>query len=213
MHAQIVDSPPLGGLVEIAPGLTLPGVVMTFDANEEIYAEGQPADFVYRVITGAVRTTRLLSDGGRQIGAFYLPGDVFGMQCGERHRFSAEAVTLSEVALVRRSALERAAESDSVTARRLWSLTSHELEDIQDHMFLLGRKDAAARVGQFLLRLATRASSPIVELPMSRGDIADHLGLTLETVSRTMSQLARDRAIALPSARRVVLCDPMALAA
>ena len=213
MHVEIIDSPALGGVVEIAPGLTLPGVTMTFDANEGIYAEEQPADFVYRVISGAVRTTRLLSDGGRQIGAFYLPGDVFGMQCGERHRFSAEAVMLSEIALVRRSALERAAESDSVTARRLWSLTSHELEDIQDHMLLLGRKDAAARVGHFLLRLATRASSAVVELPMSRGDIADHLGLTLETVSRTMSQLARDRAIALPSARRVVLRDPMALAA
>jgi CRP/FNR family nitrogen fixation transcriptional regulator len=213
MHLKIVDSPPQGGLVEIAPGLMLGGVAMNFGANEEIYAEGQPADFVYRVISGAVRTTRLLSDGGRQIGAFYLPGDVFGVQCGERHRFSAEAVTLSKVASVRRSALERAAEIDSVTARQLWSLTSLELEDIQDHMLLLGRKDAAARVGHFLLRLATRASSEVVELPMSRGDIADHLGLTLETVSRTMSQLARDRAIALPSARRVVLRDPMALAA
>jgi CRP/FNR family nitrogen fixation transcriptional regulator len=213
MHLKIVDSSPQGGLVEIAPGLMLGGVAMNFGANEEIYAEGQPADFVYRVISGAVRTTRLLSDGGRQIGAFYLPGDVFGVQCGERHRFSAEAVTLSKVASVRRSALERAAEIDSVTARQLWSLTSLELEDIQDHMLLLGRKDAAARVGHFLLRLATRASSEVVELPMSRGDIADHLGLTLETVSRTMSQLARDRAIALPSARRVVLRDPMALAA
>lgn len=213
MHLKIVDSAPFGGVVEIAPGLTLAGVATTFAANEEIYAEGRPADFVYRVISGAVRTTRLLSDGGRQIGAFYLPGDVFGMQCGEKHRFSAEAVTLSEIASVRRSALERAAEIDSVTARQLWSLTSHELEGIQDHMLLLGRKDAAARVGHFLLKLATRSSSVVVELPMSRGDIADHLGLTLETVSRTMSQLARERAIALPSARRVVLCDPMALAA
>jgi len=213
MHAEIVDPPALGGgLIEISPGLALPGVAMTFAANEEIYAEEQPVDFVYKVISGAVRTTRMLSDGGRQIGAFYLPGDVFGMQCGERHRFSAEAVTLSEIALVRRSTLERAAESDSVTARRLWSLTSHELEEIQDHVLLLGRKDAATRVSHFLLRLAMRVSSPIVELPMTRGDIADYLGLTLETVSRTMSQLARDQAIALPSARRVVLWDPAALA-
>jgi CRP/FNR family nitrogen fixation transcriptional regulator len=80
-------------------------------------------------------------------------------------------------------------------------------------MLLLGRKNAAERVGSFLLKLAKRASSGIVELPMTRCDIADHLGLTLETVSRTMSQLARDQAIALPNARRVVLTNPAALLA
>jgi CRP/FNR family nitrogen fixation transcriptional regulator len=201
-----------GELYEIAPDLELPGFAMTFDANEEIFGEEEPADFVYKVVSGAVRTTRLLSDGRRLIGAFHLPGDVFGRECGETHRFSAEAVAPSQIALIRRSALERAAERDSGVARQLWSLTSHELEDLQDHMLLLGRKNAAERVGSFLLKLAKRASSAIVELPMSRGDIADHLGLTLETVSRTLSQLARDQAIALPSARRVVLRNPAALA-
>jgi CRP/FNR family nitrogen fixation transcriptional regulator len=202
-----------GKMFEIAPDLELPGFAMTFDANEEIFGEEEPADFVYKVISGAVRTTRLLSDGRRQIGAFHLPGDVFGRECGQTHRFSAEAVAPCEIALIRRSAIERAAERDSGAARRLWSLTSHELEDLQDHMLLLGRKNAAERVGSFLLKLAKRASSAIIELPMSRGDIADHLGLTLETVSRTLSQMARDQAIALPSARRVVLRNPDALAA
>ncbi|HEY2481394.1 MAG TPA: helix-turn-helix domain-containing protein [Caulobacteraceae bacterium] len=211
MVADTGGSPTPGTLIEIAAGLALPGVAMTFAANEGIFTEGRPADFVYRVASGAVRTTRLLSDGSRQIGAFYFAGDVFGMQCGARHRFSAEAITLSEIAFVRRSALEDAAERDSAAARRLWTLTSHELEDLQDHMVLLGRKEAAARVGCFLLKLAARASSPVVELPMSRGDIADHLGLTLETVSRTMTQLARAHAIALPSARCVILCDAAAL--
>jgi CRP/FNR family nitrogen fixation transcriptional regulator len=201
-----------GKLIEIAADLALPGFAMNFDPNEEIFGEEEPADFVYKVISGAVRTTRLLSDGRRQIGAFRLPGDVFGLECGEVHRCSAEAVAPSEIALVRRTALERAAERDSGAARGLWSLTSHELEDLKDHMLLLGRKNAAERVGSFLLKLAARASSAIVELPMSRGDIADYLGLTLETVSRTLSQLVRDQTISLPSARRVVLRDAAALA-
>jgi CRP/FNR family nitrogen fixation transcriptional regulator len=203
----------VGKPIELAPGLELPGFSMAFDPNEEIFGEEEPTDFVYKVISGAVRTTRLLSDGRRQIGAFYMPGDVFGLERGETHRFSAEAIALSEVALVRRSALERAAERDGAAARKLWALTSHELEDLQDHMLLMGRKNAAERVGSFLLKLARRGASGVIELPMSRGDIADHLGLTLETVSRTLSQMARDQSISLPSARRVVLRNPGALLA
>jgi CRP/FNR family nitrogen fixation transcriptional regulator len=198
---------------ELAPGLDLPGFAMTFEPNEEIFGEEESADFVYKVISGAVRTTRLLSDGRRLIGAFYMPGDVFGRELGETHRFSAEAIAQSEVALIRRSAVERAAERDGAAARSLWELTSHELEDLQDHMLLMGRKNAAERVGSFLLKLARRASSGVVELPMTRCDIADHLGLTLETVSRTLSQMARDQWISLPSARRVVLRNPGALLA
>lgn len=199
--------------VEIAPDLVLPGFTLAVETNAAIFTEQDPADYVYVVISGAVRTSRYLGDGRRQIGAFHLPGDVFGLQCGVSHRFTAEAVVRSEVAVVRRAALEQAAERDSATARRLWSLTAHELEVLQDHVRLLSSKSAAERVGSFLLRLATRTPSTVVELPMSRGDIADHLGLTLETVSRTFSQLAREETIDLPSARRVVVRDPHALAA
>jgi CRP/FNR family nitrogen fixation transcriptional regulator len=203
----------VGRLIALAPGLELPGFTLTVDPNEEIYGEEEGADFVYKVVSGAVRTTRLMSDGRRQIGAFHMAGDVFGLESGPTHRFSAEAIAPSEIALFRRNVLERAAESDSHAARQLWALTSHELEDLQDHMLLLGRKNAAERVGTFLLKLAKRASSGVVELPMTRGDIADHLGLTLETVSRTISQLVREQAIALPNARRVVLRNPGALLA
>jgi CRP/FNR family nitrogen fixation transcriptional regulator len=199
--------------VEFAPDLALPGLTMSFRANEEIFGEEEPADFVYAVISGAARTSRLLNGGRRQIGAFHLPGDVFGLQRGAARRFTAEAIVPSEIAQVRRTTLEQAAERDSTAARRLWSLTAHELERLQDHMFLLGSKSATERVGSFLLRLAARTSSAIVDLPMSRSDIADHLGLTLETVSRAMTQLVRDQVIALPSARRVVVRDLGALAA
>jgi CRP/FNR family nitrogen fixation transcriptional regulator len=203
----------LDRIIVLAPGLALPGFTITVDPNQEIFGEEEPAASVYKVVSGAVRTTRLLSDGRRQIGAFHLAGDVFGLESGPLHRFSAEAIAPCEIAVVRRSALERAAERDSGAARQLWALTSHELEDLQDHMLLLGRKNAAERVGSFLLKLARRASSAVVDLPMSRGDIADHLGLTLETVSRTISQLVRERAISLQGARRVIVNDPGALLA
>jgi CRP/FNR family nitrogen fixation transcriptional regulator len=112
-----------------------------------------------------------------------------------------------------RGALERVAERDGDAARQLWALTSRELANLQDHMLILSHKHAAERVGAFLLNLSRKAASSTVELPMSRGDIGDHLGLTLEMVSRTLGQFARDNVIALPSARRVVLRDTTALVA
>ena len=182
-------------------------------ANEEIFGEEDPADFVYRVLSGAVRTTRLLNDGRRQIAGFHLPGDVFGFERGRTHRFSAEAIARSEIALVRRSVIEHAAERDGDAARQLWLLACGELEILQDHVLLLGHRNAADRVEGFLQHLSRRCLSTIVDLPMSRSDIGDYLGLTLETVSRTLSQFARVKIIALPSARRVVLRDSAALAA
>jgi CRP/FNR family nitrogen fixation transcriptional regulator len=197
-------------LVSVAPGLALPGVSMNFDANEEIFGEDRTADFVYAVVSGAVRTTRLLSDGRRQIAGFHLPGDVFGFERGRRRRFSAAAITPSEIAVVRRSAVEFAAERDGEAARQLWALACRELEILQEHVLLLGHRNAADRVEGFLRQLAQRRSSAIVDLPMSRSDIGDYLGLTLETVSRTLSQFARVKIIAMPSARRVVLCEAVA---
>ena len=118
---------------------------------------------------------------------------MFGIERGEVHRFSAEAIAPSEVALVRRSALERAAERDAA-ARKLWALTSHELEDSQDHM-LMGRKNAAERVGSFLLAGPARARG-VVEPPMSRGDIADHLGLDAGDSPRTLARWFATRRLA-----------------
>ena len=202
-----------GQLFQVAPGLPLPGVSVIFDANEQIFGEDRPADFIYKVLSGSVRTTRLLSDGRRQIAGFHLPEDVFGFERGRTHRFSAEAIVSSQIALVRRSAVERAAERDGDSARQLWSLACRELEILQDHVLLLGHRNAADRVEGFLHQLSRRGSSAIVELPMSRSDIGDYLGLTLETVSRTLSQFARVKIIGLPSARRVVLREFADLAA
>jgi CRP/FNR family nitrogen fixation transcriptional regulator len=218
LQAQIGSAPgAVGGQpgkpIELAPGVALAGFTMKFDRNEEIFAEEEEADFVYKVISGAVRDVRILSDGRRQIGAFHLAGDVFGLECGETHLYSAEAVVDSEIALVRRAALDKAADQDGATARKLWGLTSLDLVRLQDHMLLLARKTALERVAAFLIRLSSRrpARAPL-ELPMSRSDIADHLGLTIETVSRTFTQLERDRAISMTSARHIVLHDRLALA-
>jgi len=201
-----------GRAFRFAEALELPGFSMRFDRDEEIFGEGESADFVYMVVSGAARGFRILNDGRRQITGFHLPGDVFGMEtCGE-HRSSAEAIAPSEVALVRRSAIDRAAATDVAAARQLWALTAGDLDRLRDHMMLLGRKCAAERVGSFLLEMARRAPAERgTQLPMSRSDIADYLGLTIETVSRTLTQLERDRTISIPSARCIVLHDRAAL--
>ena len=187
------------------------GAVMPFVRNSEVFGEAEPADYIYKVVTGAVRTYRILSDGRRQIGAFYLPGDIFGLEAGDAHHFSAEAITSSTIRIVKRNALLTLAASEPARARELWTLIAGELERMQDHAVLL-IKSAQERVASFLLELAQRLStSEIVELPMSRHDIADYLGLTIETVSRTLAQLEGDATIALPSARRIVLRNRGAL--
>jgi CRP/FNR family nitrogen fixation transcriptional regulator len=218
LQAQVGSAPhAVGGQtsksIELAPGVALACFTMRFDRNEEIFAEEEEADFVYKVVSGAVRDVRILSDGRRQIGAFHLVGDVFGLECGETHLYSAEAVVDSEIALVRRSALDKAAEQDGAAARKLWELTSRDLLRLQDHMLLLGRKNALERVASFLIRMSTRgAAGEVVDLPMSRSDIADYLGLTIETVSRTFTQLERDRAISMPSSRHILLHNRLAMA-
>jgi len=189
----------------------LMGSHMKFAPNEEIFGENEPADYVYKVTTGAVRTYKILSDGRRQIGGFYLPGDIFGLEVGKTHQFSAEAINHATVAVIRRSAVVALAERDCEVARELWSFTGRELHRVQEHMTLM-IKSAQQRVAYFLLEMSARlAAADAFKLPMSRQDIADYLGLTIETVSRTMTQLASDRTIGLSSARQIVLHNRSAL--
>ena len=206
--------PPAGRTVEIAPGVTMACLTMTFSRNEEVFADEESADFVYKVISGTVRAVRILRDGRRQVGAFHLAGDVFGLECGEVHRHSAEAVTDCEIALVRRSALERAAQADGGIARALWRATSGDMQRLQDHMMRLGRETALERVVSFLIEVSSRcAGQSRINLPMCRTDIADYLGLTIETVSRTLTELERNRVISMPSSRCIELLGDLALAA
>ena len=185
------------------------GLVATefsYSKDEEIYGEDEPAEYVYQVIRGAVRTYKLLSDGRRQIGAFLLPGDVFGLESGTAHRLAAEAIIDTTVRLVKRRSLEQAAGVDVQVARHLWTMTTGDLRHAEDHMLLLGRKNALERVANFLLEMDRRlAVAGLMALPMCRRDIGDYLGLTLETVSRALSQLHNEGVLGFSGARQIVL--------
>ncbi|QRE75949.1 helix-turn-helix domain-containing protein [Methylobacterium aquaticum] len=202
----------LGPVFEAAPALrsrqdgTDAGTRRRFEAGEEIYAEGDRVVHFYKVVSGAVRTYRLLSDGRRQIDGFHLPGDIFGLEAGAERRTGADALTGTTLAAFRRGDREALTGGAGALAQEVVAAMLRALERAQDHMMLLGRKSARERVASFLLGLAERAGTDgAIALPMSRTDIADHLGLTIESVSRTLTRLERDGVIALPAHRRTVL--------
>jgi CRP/FNR family nitrogen fixation transcriptional regulator len=188
------------------------GPVLYFAANSEIYCEGDENKSYYKVVSGVVRTCKFLNDGRRQIDAFYVAGDVFGIEAGSEYRLSAEAVADCTVISYRRRNLETMAAADGRLAQHFFSYAMQCLERAQKHSLLLGRRGAAEKLAVFLLEMADRSpGDEVIDLAMSRQDIADYLGLTIETVSRTLSQLERDAVIALPTARRIRLKNRMAL--
>jgi CRP/FNR family nitrogen fixation transcriptional regulator len=219
MHTQTISVPAVKVLnaphpIAASPDqfnviVTCSGVIATefsYKKDEEIYGEDEPSDYVYQVIRGSVRSYKLLSDGRRQIGAFYLPGDIFGLESGPVHRLTAEAVSDTTVRLVKRRSLEQAASITVQVAQSLWAMTAGELRHAEDHMLLLGRKNAMERVASFLLEMDRRlAKTGMMALPMCRRDIGDYLGLTLETVSRTLSQLHNEGVLGFSGARQIVL--------
>jgi CRP/FNR family nitrogen fixation transcriptional regulator len=195
-------------------GVALNGTAIRFPPDRQIYAEGDEARSFYKVVRGVLRTCRFLSDGRRQIDAFHIEGDVFGFEAGADHRLSAEAVSDCSVIAFRRRGLEAILAQDARLGRWFFSHAMTSLARAREHSLLLGRGSAAVKISAFLLEVAEREGcDSVVELAMSRQDIADYLGLTIETVSRTMSQLEREGTIGLPTARRVMLKNRMALRA
>ena len=179
---------------------------VSYKKGNEIFGEKEPADYVYQIVTGAVRSYKLLSDGRRQIGAFHLAGDIFGLEIGSDHRFTAEAIVDTTVRLMKRRSLELVAESDLTVARNLLSMTTSNLRHAEDHMLLLGRKTSLERVAAFLIEMDRRSTAAgILALPMCRRDIGDYLGLTLETVSRALSQLHSEGVLGFSGARQIIL--------
>lgn len=202
--------PPVLAAIELRTesGASAPcGSLRRLSKNEELFAEGDATSFFYKVVSGAVRTCKLLDDGRRQINAFHLAGDIFGLESGAEHRFSAEAAGENTCVLVcRRSAIETEAWTDGAFGRQIISAMMRALERAQDHMLLLGRKSAMEKIATFLLDMADRTEEDgCFDLPMSRSDIADHLGVTIETVSRSLTQLERDGIIGLPERRRTIV--------
>src|SRR5262245_38427147 len=209
--AAALRQAPRAGKDMPADTIELMGALVPFTRNAEIYGENEPAEYLYKVVSGAVRTYKVLVDGRRQIGGFYLSGDMFGLETGDEHTFSAEAITDCKIIVIKRSAVVALAARHNEVARQMWELTARELQRTQDRMLALIRS-AQERVAGFLLEMADRASNGgAVELPMSRQDIADYLGLTIETVSRTLTQLEKSATIELPTSRRIVLRNRSAL--
>ncbi|GAB5470734.1 MAG: helix-turn-helix domain-containing protein [Rhodospirillales bacterium] len=183
-----------------------------FAAGQGLFDEGEPARHVFNVTEGAVKIFKLLSDGRRQVTGFLFAGDFLGLASGEAYAYSAEAVTGTKLCRFQRSQLEQVLRRYPEMERRLLEIAGHELAEAQDQMLLLGRKTAKERIASFLLLLSRRAeaggrSADPVQVPMSRNDIADYLGLTTETVSRTITKLKSDGLIELQAGGLIRLAD------
>ncbi|MBB3808557.1 helix-turn-helix domain-containing protein [Pseudochelatococcus contaminans] len=195
------------------------GTQVVIPRNGELYAEDQTVDTVFRVESGVVRTCKILNDGRRQIDGFYVAGDIVGLEMRSRHAYYAEAISRTTLRAVRLRTLRSRLEMDGGMSSALWDMTALELHRSQEHNLLLGRRSAQERVACLLLSMAQRLACDgaaekgalTIELPMSRQDMADYLGLTIETVSRTFTQLEATGVIALISARKVRLCNRAAL--
>ena len=183
-------------------------------AGETVFLDDDPAGEVFEVAAGVVRLCRLLPDGRRAVLGFRFAGEVFGLCPGEAYGCTAEAVTDATLRCSRRRALDAAAERSPELRRRLTAELWRELGAAQAALLALGRKAACERVAGFLVALWRRAGTADgVDLPMGRLDMADHLGLTIETVSRAMTELRKKGVIALPTAYRVAVLKPAALLA
>lgn len=188
------------------------GQVMHFGRGAEIFGQGEKADSLYKVVSGWVRTYRILRDGRRQVEGFYLAGEYFGIEAGGHHRASAEALGPATVQVVRRTALNDLAARRGDVAATLFRLAMQGLERANEHVAMLSHKTACERVAGFLLDIAERADVRSgLELPMSRQDMADYLSLTIETVSRTLSQLQAEGLIEIPKSRNIILRNREAL--
>ena len=178
--------------------------------NKIIFNKGEPAEYLYKVESGCIRTYSEFDGGLRRIHAFYFAGDYFGMEPGEAHSLSAQAVTASSLRLIKMRALMARAARDIEMVKFLLAITTSELQRTQSHNLLL-LKGARERIIDFLLDLQRRKQNGSeIDLPMPRRDIADYLGLTIETVSRALTRLRNTSAISLLSSRRVILRDPPA---
>lgn len=182
-------------------------VPLNFARNSEIFAEGEASGYVYKIVSGVVRVSKLLPDGRRQISAFHLPGDMFGFEVDDVHHVSAEAIGPVKIVAYKWQNLV-SAPSSSGFVHELLNRTMIGLRQTQDHLLLLGRKNALERLAAFLLEMARRTGSDrTLQLAMPRHDIADYLGLTLETVSRMFAELKDAGIIRLESARQISVLD------
>lgn len=189
---------------------TRPAALQRMAPGSILFSEGDEAEGVFEVVSGTLRLYKVLIDGRRQIIGFVSGGQLLGLAAQRQYLCTAEAVTPLTLRRYQRPAFERRIDEEPGLARRLLTAVSNELRMAQDQMVLLGRKSASEKVASFLLSLAAHEDGEHddhVDLPMGRGDIADYLGLTVETVSRTFTRLKSDGLIALPTPASVEILD------
>jgi CRP/FNR family transcriptional regulator, anaerobic regulatory protein len=200
---------PFGRATEQAPTLKdlfTGELTETFTAGEALFWEGDEAGQIFEVLEGVVRVYRIMSDGRRAIMGFVHPGDVLGVSFQHRYLFTAEAVTEIKVRRFARGRFFAIINESPALRPQLFAILCDEMSAAQDQMLLLGRKTAEERVVSFLLAIhRKRAKGAEIELPMSRQDMADYLGLTIETVSRMMTSLTRRGLIAVGARHTVTL--------
>ncbi|HVJ51849.1 MAG TPA: helix-turn-helix domain-containing protein [Aliidongia sp.] len=216
IHAALAGAPSWAPVAEDAAstqgGLRPIGPAIRFAQDQEIYGEGDDAEIFFKVVSGVVRTCKFLSDGRRQIEAFHVAGDLLGFEPGPGYSLTAEAVCECVLVPYRRRSVEALLMTDEAVSRQVFSHAMRSLSRAQEHSLLLGRRSALEKVAAFLIDWAQYSPDRnLATLAMTRLDMADYLGLTIETVSRTLSQLERDALIELPATRQIRLKDLAAL--
>jgi len=186
------------------------GVTLRFARNETIYTKGDEARFSYKVIEGAVRLSRIFADGRRQIVNFFLPDETFGIELSDEYSATAESV--GDVVTLRcpRLCISQMTEGDPDISQKRLAMFSRSLAAAERHVAMLGHQSAKERVASFFMALEMQRrtdNSHTLDLPLSRQDIADYLGLTIETTCRALSELMRLNIITTPSRRRIVIRD------
>jgi len=185
---------------------------MRYRRNQVIACEGDTTEYVFLVVSGVVRRCRTFRDGTRGITAFHLPGEMFGWTYNAVHVLSVEAASDAIVLFIKCNALQASAAQNTAMANFLLAHTAAELQSVQKRSLLMGR-DAKFRLVSFLTDLASRMEgSSQIELLMPHQDIADYLGMKIETLSRTITGLERAGLIARQSCRTLVVNDSASLA-
>jgi CRP-like cAMP-binding protein len=207
--AGLAPWPDVDGLAPLVPRPT----AVRVERDAEIITQAAKAEYCYLVVTGCARTVRQIEDGRRQIGEFLLPGDLFGWETPAEYDFGAEAVVPTTLHRYERHDLETFADRDRDFGRRLRAMMASRVRAGREHIVLLGRKTSSERIACFLLDMAERMKldgRARMELPMSHEDVADYLGLTIETVSRHLTRLRLHGTISVERAK-IMICDHQGL--
>lgn len=211
----MIVAPPASRTEAMFAALDARSTTIIVERDEEIVAQDEAATYCYLVVSGCVRTVQLMEDGRRQVGEFLFAGDLFGWEALDTHDFSAEAVTPVTLRRFTRRDVEALADRDPAVSRELRALSARRLRSGRDHMVLLGRKTASERIASFLLEMSERISRDDqsgLDLPMSRSDMGDYLGLTIETVCRRLTHLRHEGTIVIKGTT-IAIRDPRALGA